>query len=510
MKLKNLQISNFRCFESLSIDLDEQLTVLVAENGVGKTAILDAIAVALGPFIGGFDTGVRKDFKYRDARIGIKNGPHLSIKFSDDEYRPQGSASKRMESKYPISLVASGMVEGQFETWSRELTGEKTQTTFGKAKNIIDYAKKLQQQVRADEQVSLPIVAYYGTGRLWRQSQASKRTSAQSDSRLYGYHDALNPDSTYKAFEKWFTDKSLVEYHHIFIKHSNNLKEILNNIDKTKADNLKEILNNADKNRFEYTDVSNNIKKNPIDSEDRNRSDETASYSTELDHVRKAINRCISISGWKTLEYDLEWRELVVRFNHGRPGFDTFIPAAQLSDGVKAMLSLTADIAYRCVQLNPHLASPTEETTGIVLIDEIDLHLHPKWQQTVLSDLRKAFLKIQFIVTTHSPQVISTVPSHQIRILDGNQVYSAEAGTKGAESSRILKRIFGVDPRPKDDPNTKKLNEYLDLVYADKWTDGEAKRKELDDIYQGNEPELTKADLYIENRQWELEIEENQ
>ena len=74
MKLKNLQISNFRCFESLSIDFDEQLTVLVAENGVGKTAILDAIAVALGPFIGGFDTGVRKDFKYQDARIGYKKG----------------------------------------------------------------------------------------------------------------------------------------------------------------------------------------------------------------------------------------------------------------------------------------------------------------------------------------------------------------------------------------------------------------------------------------------------
>ena len=177
------------------------------------------------------------------------------------------------------------------------------------------------------------------------------------------------------------------------------------------------------------------------------------------------------------------------------------------------MLSLTADIAYRCVQLNPHLTSPIEETDGIVLIDEIDLHLHPKWQQTVLVDLCNTFKNIQFIVTTHSPQVISTVPGHQIRILDGNQVYSAAAeGTQGAESSRILKRIFGVDPRPKNDPNTKKLNEYLDLVYADKWNDGEAqkKRKELDDIYQGNEPELTKADLYIENRKWELEIEENQ
>ncbi|MDO9047197.1 MAG: ATP-binding protein [Methylobacter sp.] len=115
MHLKEISLKNYRCFEAFTIDFEEQLTVLVAENGVGKTAILDAIAVALGPFIGGFDTGVRKDFKYQDARIGIKKGPQLRIKFSDDQYRPQGNASQRMESKYPVSLVASGMIERRLE-----------------------------------------------------------------------------------------------------------------------------------------------------------------------------------------------------------------------------------------------------------------------------------------------------------------------------------------------------------------------------------------------------------
>ncbi|MFA5018797.1 MAG: AAA family ATPase, partial [Methylobacter sp.] len=152
------------------------------------------------------------------------------------------------------------------------------------------------------------------------------------------------------------------------------------------------------------------------------------------------------------------------------------------------------------------------EARGIVLIDEVDMHLHPVWQQTILGGLTKAFPKIQFIVTTHSPQVISTVPAKQIRILDDNKVYSAEAGTQGAESSRILKRVFGVEPRPQNDPNAKLLNEYLDLVYADKWEEPDAKRdrEKLDAIYQGNEPALTEADLYIENRQWELDIEKNQ
>lgn len=488
MKLKRLEIANFRCFESLAIDFEDQLTVLVAENGVGKTAILDAIAVAIGPFIGGFDAGVRKDFKHQDARIGVKKGPHLRIKFDDDQYRPQGCASTRMESKYPVSLAASGMVEGQLETWSRELTGEKTQTTFGKAKAIIDYAKKLQQQVRADELIALPIVAYYGTGRLWKQTQSSNRPSPQSHSRLYGYQDALNPNSTYKAFEKWFTEKSLAEYHHNFKSHVDKLNEILSNVEKNRANKLNEI---------------------QINEEDNKHSDESSNYFTELDHVRKAINQCMSVvPGWRTLEYDLDWRELVVRFNHGQPGFDSFIPAAQLSDGVKAMLSLTADIAYRCVQLNPHLASPTEETNGIVLIDEVDLHLHPKWQQTVLVDLCKAFPKIQFVVTTHSPQVISTVPSHQIRILAENRVISADPGTQGAEASRILNEVFGVELRAQKLEIVQNLNRYLELIDDDKWDTEEALtlRQALDEWSRGNEPELVKADIDIRMKEFQRQL----
>ncbi len=470
MHLKKLELSNFRCFESLSIDLDEQLIVLVAENGVGKTAILDAIAVALGPFIGGFDTGVSKGFKHQDARIGVKSGKHVRIKFSDGQHFPELNAGRGiMESKYPVSLVASGMVDGQLEHWFRELTGEKTQTTFGKARVLIDYAKKLQQLVRADEMVTLPIVAYYGTGRLWKQTQTSNRLSAQSHSRLFGYHDALNPDSTYKEFEKWFRDKSLAER--------------IN-----KAVSLEKI-------------IANKQAYNPLD--------ESSTYSIELAHVRKAIDQCLSISGWKTLEYDLEWRELVFCHQHGSQEFDSYIPAAQLSDGVKAMLSLTADIAYRCVQLNPHLTSPTEETTGIVLIDEVDLHLHPKWQQTVLADLRETFKKIQFIVTTHSPQVISTVPSQQIRIiLDGGKVISAGDATQGAEASRILNEVFGTQSRAQHLEIVQKLNRYLALIDDDKWDTEDALvlRQTLDEWAHGQEPELIKADIDIRMKEYQRQL----
>jgi predicted ATP-binding protein involved in virulence len=102
---------------------------------------------------------------------------------------------------------------------------------------------------------------------------------------------------------------------------------------------------------------------------------------------------------------------------------------------------MVADLAHRCVRLNPHFgAEAAVRSPGLVLIDEVDMHLHPAWQQSVLAALRRAFKNMQFIVTTHSPQVISTVPARCIRILDGAAVASAPPGTQGAESSRVLKR----------------------------------------------------------------------
>jgi predicted ATP-binding protein involved in virulence len=178
-----------------------------------------------------------------------------------------------------------------------------------------------------------------------------------------------------------------------------------------------------------------------------------------------------------------------------------FVPLSQLSDGLRNMVVMISDIAFRCYKLNPHFEFDAAlKTTGIVIIDEVDMFLHPSWQQLVISALQKAFPNIQFVVTTHSPQVLTTVPAECIRII-----------TKGAESSRLLKRIFGVDTRPQADENTQLLNAYEELVYADRFDDDDAKNKrvKLDDIFSGEEPKLTELDLYIENRRWELDLEED-
>ena len=81
------------------------------------------------------------------------------------------------------------------------------------------------------------------------------------------------------------------------------------------------------------------------------------------------------------------------------------LPLSQLSDGVRNMVSLIADLAYRSVRLNPHLGEEAARLTpGILLIDEIDMHLHPRWQQLVVDLLQKTFSAMQMILTTHSPK----------------------------------------------------------------------------------------------------------
>ena len=111
--------------------------------------------------------------------------------------------------------------------------------------------------------------------------------------------------------------------------------------------------------------------------------------------------------------------------------------------------------------LNPTLGDQIlEKTLGIVLIDEIDLHLHPQWQQTILSDLHAIFPKIQFIVSSHAPAVINSVSREQIRILDHGGIYIPAAQTYGRDANSILREVMNVSERPAD------IKHRMDLFYA--------------------------------------------
>ena len=141
----------------------------------------------------------------------------------------------------------------------------------------------------------------------------------------------------------------------------------------------------------------------------------------------------------------------------------------QLSGGYRIVLALAADLARRMAQGNPHLDDPLQ-SEAIVLIDEIELHLHPAWQQRILSHLMETFPNAQFIVSTHSPQVLTTVePQHIVELYrDGDNIAAEELlrekTTYGAEAGDVLAAVMHVSERPPDNKFTETLDEYRLLV----------------------------------------------
>lgn len=149
-----------------------------------------------------------------------------------------------------------------------------------------------------------------------------------------------------------------------------------------------------------------------------------------------------------------------------------------MSDGFKAMINICAEIAYRCIQLNGFIGvEAVRSTPGIVMIDEIDLFLHPHWQQHVLQDLQNAFPRMQFIVTTHSPFIVQSVDSQNVIALD-SQNAPISPNNRGIEE--ILACEMGMQGmlRSKTYRTKQELaKKYFELVKAGK--SGEAETEEV-------------------------------
>jgi predicted ATP-binding protein involved in virulence len=155
-----------------------------------------------------------------------------------------------------------------------------------------------------------------------------------------------------------------------------------------------------------------------------------------LEAVRQAMLACVK--GATQVWFNVAQDELLLRFS------DREVPFAYLSDGYRNMLALVADLAIRCATLNPALRGEAiRETPGVVLIDEIDLHLHPKWQRRVVNDLLAAFPRIQFVATTHSPFIIqSLVPEKGIRLINLDNAEADDFTDKSVED--IAEQIQGA------------------------------------------------------------------
>ena len=169
-----------------------------------------------------------------------------------------------------------------------------------------------------------------------------------------------------------------------------------------------------------------------------------------LDAVRRAIQSMVP--GVSEPRIELNPLRFVVSVE-SVSGIPETLSFDQLSGGYRIVLALAADLARRMAQGNPHLEDPLA-SEAIVLIDEIELHLHPSWQQRVLPDLVRTFPNTQFMVSTHSPQVLSSVlPEHIVALSrEGGDVVASQVGaaTYGAEAGNVLSSVMGVNQRPQN------------------------------------------------------------
>ena len=173
----------------------------------------------------------------------------------------------------------------------------------------------------------------------------------------------------------------------------------------------------------------------------------------------------------------------------------TTLSLRQLSDGERSVLVLILDIARRLAQANPTLDDPVRDAEAVILIDEIDLHLHPQWQRKIVGDLTRTFPNCQFIATTHSPQVIGEVAHENIQMIDGDDVF-VPPHSFGVDSSRVLEELMSTKPRNAGVEG--KLTKIAKLIGEEKEAEARKAIATLAEEIGDSDPEIIRAKLLLD------------
>lgn len=374
----------------------------------------------------------------------------------DTDIRRTRSQDGAMVPMKPVSLSGSSFIGGKSVDWSVDKgqtlaknTSSRADEDMREAGRVLRLATQAYAEHTSASPPTLPAIGYYGTGRLWAAQKITKarRKNVKADnSPTSGYDQCLSPSSHFAIFEVWFERYSReAQQERMSEKQSPHRP----------ADKLKAVVN--------------------------------------------AVDALLKPVGWRSLAFDFTDETIVAEhLIHGR------LPVSTLSDGIRVIIGLVGDIAHRCVRLNPHFgADAAKLTPGVIMIDEVDMHLHPEWQQLILGALTDAFPLIQFIITTHSPQVLTTVKRESIRILaqDEDGIWSAampDEETKGVESSSAMNDVMGVNQLPPV-PEAGWRNDYTALIEnADHESpEGRELRNKLVALYSAHHPIILDFDRLI-------------
>jgi predicted ATP-binding protein involved in virulence len=409
MRVNHLSLSHFRGFKELDIDFSAtNLTVFIGTNGRGKSSILDLIAIHLNRFVLTFN----ENWNPRINRIGFL--PTTNINNLSDVMNSEIKYSFPVH--YPSKqLILSENNSSTNDIWDRLFLSKngKVNSTSSKQKsddNFLSFCENIQLASEKNPNLSLPVLVYYQANRAVNDHITNEDPLGLiNEGRFTLYDNAFNNrPNNFGDFFTWF---------------------------KIEEDKENELII-----REKNFDIRN----------------------LHLEIVRMAITHffnCLSgdkyanlriIRDEKTGDNLSSSTQLIVDKNHEKLSLN------QLSDGEKSVIILICDIARRLAIANPiekngDFSNVLKHGNGVVLIDEIDLHLHPLWQKEILQALVNTFPNLQFIVTTHSPYVVTHLDLDDKQV----QVYSIEKDkvvpiqSKGKDLSTASFEIFGVERRPK-------------------------------------------------------------
>ena len=396
MRIKEINIVNFKGFENETVVFNGNLTVVIGNNTAGKTTLLKAIQVGLGAYLqslkqlpGGapyrrnfssLDKFMRFDERLRDY---IPNEAKPRITITADYPITQSLCDKCPN----VSFIPV--------RWYREFAGNYTTHTRACAGELIDAVHQMESLRYDEKQESVyPLILSFGAKRTSDSQAKSTSNVKERASRIEkAYKYALHDKVDFEGAMEW-------------LKHYD--KDI------------------KDKKEFEGT--------------------------------REAFYEALqtAIPALSEIDFDNGEIEAVVTVTGHTPTRHHF---SYMSDGLQSMINIVSEIAHRCIELNGCLGeNAVKKTPGVVLIDEIDLYLHPHWQKHVLQDLTKAFPMIQFIVSTHSPFIVQSLQEGQLVSFDDNVLTTGEPFREGLED--ITSARMGLQ----QDIRSKRFNEMVDVA----------------------------------------------
>jgi predicted ATP-binding protein involved in virulence len=437
MHIKHITVKNFRCFEHLEFDLNPDVNIFVGNNGSGKSAVLDAIAAAMYRYIFAVHAKVGNPMEdiplyNRDFFTRKKN----EIQETQMKFDVVVTTLPSWDISYQKSLTDNG--NKKLEYTNSSLASNSLDEII-KYSDLLSEIDKIFNSSTNDSSINLSVIAYYTSERNLTNTNYFKTEDNEAFNRINSLTKTLNATADFSSVLNWLFVREFQEFRECKIRGDIN---------------------------YELPD---------------------------LKQIRKAITTIIApdarvyCSLTSPVQLMVEWTM--------ETGEKRELTLNQLSAGYRNMLALVMDFARRLAQANPHLENPLE-AEAILMIDELDLHLHPTWQQKIIPDLRKVFPNTQIIATTHSPEIVTTVEYNEVWILEDYQIKACPYPTKGMKSSDMVRYVLGLENLRPDTEESRKLTALFNAI--DNGNIEEAKRlqKELES-WESFDADMTRADMQI-------------